>query len=122
MIGTGGSGSEDTAMFRCEAGTQGPGTALIHLEGMLDAGTAVGFESVAADCLADPSVTKVILDMARLSLISSSGLRVIMVVVKKLMPRNGKLFLAGASSQVVDLLRMSGMTGLVEFRDSVDAC
>ncbi|MDR0361298.1 MAG: STAS domain-containing protein [Planctomycetota bacterium] len=108
--------------FRCEPGKGGPGSALILLEGQLDAGTAISFEAVAADCLADPSVKKVILDMTGLTFISSSGLRVIMFVVKKLMPRGGKLYLAGASSQVVNLLKMSGMTRLVEFRDTAAAC
>lgn len=99
-----------------------PAVLLATLKGVLDAGTAIQFEMAIAGHLKDPSVKSVILDVPGLTFVSSSGLRVFMIIIKSLAPRSGKLFMVGTTPQVVGLIKMSGMTKWINLRDTIQEC
>lgn len=99
-----------------------PSVLLATLKGVLDAGTAIQFEMSLAGYLKDPTITSVILDVPGLTFVSSSGLRVFMIIIKSLAPKNGKLFMVGTTPQIVGLVKMSGMTKWINLRDSIQDC
>ena len=108
--------------FSCEARLAKPSLVLVTLKGNLDAGTAIDMEMSLAPYIKDPSVTKIVLDVPELSFVSSSGLRVIMLIIKALIPREGRLYMVGASPQIIGLIKMSGMTKWITLKDNAAQC
>lgn len=99
-----------------------PAVLLVGLKGILDAGTAVAFEMGIAGHLKSTELKTVILDVPELSFVSSSGLRVFMLIIKNLSPKKGKLYMVGAGDQLAGLVKMSGMTKWIHMRDSIQEC
>lgn len=108
--------------FDCEVRALKPSLVLARVKGVLDAGTSVQLEMALGEHLKNSEVKKIILDIPELTFISSSGLRVLMLIIKHLVPRNGRLYLVGAAPQIVGLIKMSGMTKWVNFKDSLLEC
>jgi serine/threonine-protein kinase RsbW len=108
--------------FSCEVRPLTPSFLLVRLKGMLDAGTAVEMEMALSSHLRNPAVKTIVLEVPELTFVSSSGLRVMMVIIKTLVPRDGKLYMVGAQDQVAALFRMSGMTKWINFRDCLQDC
>ena len=108
--------------FTFQATVAKPSVLVVKLGGVLDAGTSIELEMGLSGHLKDQSITKIVLDVPALTFISSSGLRVMMLMIKALAPRKGRLFMVGATSQIVGLVRMSGMTKWISLRDSVEEC
>ena len=108
--------------FTCEVRLVKPSFLLARLRGVLDAGTSIELEMSLSSYLRDPSIKKIVLDVPDLTFISSSGLRVMMVIIKSLTPRNGRLYLVGATAQIIGLVKMSGMTKWINVRNSVEEC
>lgn len=79
-------------------------------------------ESALAGYLGKPEVRYFVLDLAQLIFISSSGLRILMIIIKTLARRSGKLYLIGAGEQTIKLITMSGLAKLIFFRGSLDEC
>ncbi len=99
-----------------------PSVVLAHIKGVLDAGTSIQLEMALGEYLKDPLVKKIIMDVPELTFVSSSGLRIIMLAIKSLVPKNGRLYMIGATSQIVSLIKMSGMTKWVHFKDNLNEC
>lgn len=99
-----------------------PSVLLVNLKGVLDAGTAIELEMALSSFLKDPSVKHVILEVPDLTFISSSGLRVMMIIIKALTPKRGRLFMVGAADQILGLVKMSGMGKWINLRNSVQEC
>jgi len=108
--------------FASEVKVLKPSVLLATLKGVLDAGTAIQFEMAVSGHLKDPTILNVILDVPGLTFVSSSGLRVLMIIIKALGPKNGKLFMVGATPQVIGVIKMSGMTRWIHLRDSIQEC
>ena len=62
--------------------------------------------------MVDAGRTRIVLDLERVGYISSAGLRVFIVVGKLLADRDGRLVLAGLSSENRRLVDLSGFTNL----------
>ena len=99
-----------------------PSVLLVGLKGILDAGTAIAFEMAISGHLKSSELKTVILEVPELSFVSSSGLRVFMLIIKSLSPRKGKLYMVGAGDQLAGLVKMSGMTKWIHLRGSVQEC
>ena len=99
-----------------------PSVLLTILKGVLDAGTSIQLEMALAGYLRDPSITTVILEVPELTFVSSSGLRVMMLIIKSLAPKSGKLYMVGANDQVTGLVKMSGMTKWINLRNTIQEC
>lgn len=108
--------------FESEARLLKPSLLVVVLKGVLDAGTSIELEMELAGYLRDPAITSVILDVPQMTFVSSSGLRVMMLIIKALVPRQGRLYMVGASPQIVGLVKMSGMTKWINMRNSVQEC
>ncbi len=108
--------------FDCDVRALKPSLILVRVKGVLDAGTSIQLEMALNEHLKNPEVKKIILEIPDLAFISSSGLRVLMLIIKNLVPRNGKLYLVGAAPQIIGLIKMSGMTKWVHFKDTLLEC
>lgn len=62
----------------------------------------------------------VVLDLGQCDYISSAGLRVLLMMAKHLGASGGKLGLCGVSSEIRDIMDMTGFIGFFQIYDSVD--
>lgn len=99
-----------------------PDTLYCRVAGALDAGTSIELEGALSTPLKNAAVRRVILDVPDLTFVSSSGLRIFMLIIKTLTPRQGRLFMVGAASQVEQLVKMSGMSKWIDLRNNISEC
>lgn len=93
---------------------------VLAVAGKLDTLTAPEYESAALG-LIDEGATKIVLDMAELSYISSAGLRSLIVTAKALKSKEGTLLLANVAGSVRDVFEMAGFGAIFTTYDSVPA-
>jgi len=80
---------------------------IVRLSGRLDSGTAPAAEESFAAVLADRP-QHLAIDMSNLDYISSAGLRVLLVVTKRLQQANGRVVLFGLVRNVREVFAISG--------------
>jgi anti-anti-sigma factor len=85
--------------------------ALVSLEGRVDTTNANEFENAMLKVISDGH-TKIILDCSGLDYISSSGLRVFLIVQKKLTAAKGQFRLFGLQPGIVEIFDISGFTSI----------
>ena len=93
------------------------GTALIRLEGELDALTAPDFQ-VEVDRAAEGEVDRLVLDMSSLTYLSSAGLRAL-VFARQKMADDVKIVLVSVSEEVEQTIRLVGFHRSVIFSDQI---
>jgi anti-anti-sigma factor len=93
------------------------GTALIRLEGELDALTAPDFQ-VEVDRAAEGEVERLVLDMTSLTYLSSAGLRAL-VFARQKMADDVKIVLVSVSEEVEQTIRLVGFHRSVVFSDQI---
>lgn len=103
--------------FNCDVTALDPSQTLVTVSGALDAGTAIELDVRLSSFLSDPNVRRVIFDLRNLLSLSSSGLRIFVVAVKAMTPRNGRVCLVGVQPQVMAIIKMAGIAHFLEFRD-----
>lgn len=87
--------------------------------GRLDSATSTDLEGLLVERL-DGGCTGIVIDLAELDYISSAGLRVILMVGKRLRGAGGRLVLARMRDSVRDLFEMSGFLSLFPLADTLD--
>ena len=92
-------------------------TALITLEGELDALTAPAFREE-LDRAAEGQVDRLVLDMRNLSYLSSAGLRGL-VFARQKMADDVKIILVGVNDEVEQTIRLVGFHRSVVFSDRI---
>jgi anti-anti-sigma factor len=95
------------------------GSIVLFIKGRLDAVTAGELEAKFTDLLQNES-ENIIVSMDALEYISSAGLRVILLVAKKLHALGRKIGFAALSGNVKDVFDISGFYALFEIHDSLD--
>jgi anti-anti-sigma factor len=81
---------------------------VVRMSGRLDSSAAPSAEEqLAAALTGEPP--RLALDMSELAYISSAGLRVLLVVAKKVQQREGKLALGGLATNVREVFAVSGL-------------
>jgi len=100
--------------------TQSGDTTTATVSGRVDSVNASDFEKELAN-IADSGATNIILDCSGLSYISSAGLRVLLITIRKLNQAGGKLGLANVNSNIQEVLEVSGFVMLTKVFDSVAA-
>ncbi|CUT17088.1 MULTISPECIES: STAS domain-containing protein [Candidatus Ichthyocystis] len=95
------------------------GAYVVHLSDRLDGASASDFERVVT-LVADGNHTKVILDMSDLMYISSAGLRVILLLGKKVRSMKGVLVLAALSNMVHEIFDVSGFLSLFPIANNLE--
>jgi anti-anti-sigma factor len=88
------------------------GILILNVEGRLDANTSGEFEKKVFEFINSGS-KMMILDFSNLVYISSAGLRVIILTVKKINSLNGKLILCSLKPQIMEVLEIAGFTGIL---------
>jgi anti-anti-sigma factor len=96
------------------------GALVISLKGRLDAVTSPMLEKDLKDLMAGGE-RFFVMDLADLDYISSAGLRSILVVVKRLKEKQGKLVLASLKSVVREVFEISGFSTIIPIFESVDS-
>ena len=87
----------------------GADTAELAIEGEIDVSNVDEFGRRVAECL-HPSCQVLIMDMAGLTFIDSSGLRVIVDALKRMRERDGKLLIENPPAILQRIVEVSGLT------------
>jgi len=94
--------------------------AIVKLAGRLDSSAAQAAEESFAQMLGSGS-PRLAIDMSRLEYISSAGLRVLLVVAKKVQQAKGKMVLFGLLPNVREVFSVSGFDKIFAIQADVDA-
>lgn len=88
------------------------GAVVIAVEGQINSANAPALET---DLLSriDQGERRVVLDLGLLSYISSAGLRVVLMMAKRLRQTDGKLVLCGLQSRVREVFDISGFLAIL---------
>jgi anti-anti-sigma factor len=92
---------------------------VVRLKGRMDAVTAPDFERECGQWI-DQGEGALIVDLNQLDYISSAGLRIILVVSKKLKANGGRICFYGARDMVLRVLSLANFTSLFPVHDSLD--
>lgn len=95
---------------------------LVRVGGALDAGTSIELDAKLSPYLANPQTQRVVFNFAALTFLSSSGLRIVMMALKAVMPRGGKVSLSGVQPQIMSIIKLAGIAHLIEFKESGFNC
>lgn len=96
---------------------QHDGIVTLNITGRLDAMTAVDAEKEFDEVLQQES-DQLLVNLAGLDYISSAGLRVLLVVAKKVQQRGGKVVLAELTPGVKEVFEISGFSSIFKIFDS----
>jgi anti-anti-sigma factor len=94
------------------------GVLVICLNGRLDANTSAGVEKQINDFI-NAGEARLIINFKGVDYISSAGLRVLVVTIKLLQGRNGKLVLSDLNERIYDVLKICGFTAIFNIKQSV---
>ena len=101
-----------------EVETQRQGNTLIAMtDGRIDGANAREFQT-RLDAAIDANECAVVLDMERLSYISSAGLRVILLTAKALRGRNRKFAICSLSESIREVFEISGFDKIIPIHAS----
>jgi len=87
------------------------GICVVEAEGRLDAAAASQLETD-LEALLGEGKSKIVVDLSGVSYISSTGLRVLLVAIKRAREDGGDLKLCYLSPRVYDIFRMAGFTNI----------
>jgi anti-sigma B factor antagonist len=105
--------SEDYLRVDCEVSGEGK-SVCVRLDGEVDASTAHLVEDAMSPAL-DPRCTRLVVDLAKVSFMDSSGLRVLVVARNALDVRGAEMVIAGDNDQLRRLFEISGLTSVFTF-------
>jgi len=94
--------------------------AIVRLAGRFDSSTAQPAEDNFAQLLGS-GTPRLAIDMSGLEYISSAGLRVLLVVAKKVQQANGKMVLFGLVPNVREVFSVSGFDKIFAIQSDADA-
>ena len=93
---------------------------VVTVAGKLDTLTAGDYEKAMNQLIAQDK-TRLVIDFAELSYISSAGLRVLLATAKQLKPKGGLTVFANLQGNVREVFEMTGFCTILGLYDSVDA-
>jgi len=92
---------------------------LIRVCGELDTSTSGQLEASLAELLAQ-GVRLILLEFTEMDYVSSVGLRVLLVTLKKLRADGGRMILTGLNPEVQEVFDMAGFSSLFEIAPSLE--
>jgi len=92
---------------------------VVSVTGRMDAVTSPDFEKEMDRWIEDGEILFVV-DLKSLDYISSSGLRSILSIAKKLKARKGKILLASLKNVVKEVFEISGFSTIIPLYESLD--
>jgi anti-anti-sigma factor len=94
---------------------------VVYISGRLDAANSSKLEEKLVE-LVDNKTTRLILNCEKLEYISSSGLRVFLLVLKKISSGNGKLMICSLSDSIREVFEISGFVDIFSiYKDEQEA-
>jgi anti-anti-sigma factor len=94
---------------------------LSEVDGRIDTTNAGEFEKSMIEAMESGSGL-LILDCTRMNYISSSGLRVFLVIQKKMTAAGRKFMLCGLQPAIKEIFEISGFTYVFTIHENVEAC
>ncbi len=95
------------------------GNLIALVEGAVDGNNAAHFQSVLQDAVQEGD-NAMVLDMEKLTYISSAGLRVLLLVAKDLQKKGAPFAICSLSGQVMELFTVSGFDQIIAIHDTRD--
>jgi anti-anti-sigma factor len=99
--------------------TERNGVVTLEIIGRLDADTAPQAQKHIKELL-DGDTTRLLLDMGKMDYISSAGLRVVLMAVKDLRAKQGKIALCSLNEYVREVFEVSNFSSIIPISDSVE--
>jgi anti-anti-sigma factor len=96
------------------------GIICFQIEGRLDAESAPEAETLVKGAL-QQGRQRLLFDMSKMDYISSAGLRVILMAVKDVRNKKGKVVLCGLTPYVKEIFDVSNFSSIIPITDSVEA-
>ncbi|PWC34109.1 STAS domain-containing protein [Azospirillum sp. TSO35-2] len=96
------------------------GVTVLRTEGRIDSGNAGEFETALVGALGAGG-TRLVVDMERLSYISSAGLRSLLIAAKKARPSGGRIALSAMAPHIREVFDLSGFSSLFEIHGDAAA-
>lgn len=90
---------------------------ILRMRGRLDAVSSPSAEKKVFDCI-NSGENRLILDFSGISYLSSAGMRMLLSTTKKLKSLSGKLIVSSVTSNVMDVLKMSGFDHVLDIAAS----
>jgi anti-anti-sigma factor len=97
------------------------GIIALSISGRLDAVSAVDADKEFTKAL-DGDTDKMLVNLQGLEYISSAGLRVLLVVAKRMQQKGGKVCLCCLADNVKEVFEISGFSSIFKIFDSEDDC
>ena len=94
-------------------------TCVVRVSGRLDATTAPELDQAVMQII-DQGKRKMAFDLTHLEYVSSAGLRIFLVVAKKLKGLDGELSLAGLQGNIKEVLEISGFPSILPCYESMN--
>ena len=94
------------------------GALIAEVEGRIDSATARDFEEMMNAAITEQDEA-VIVDLARLSYISSAGLRAILLIAKSLWKRKAAFAVCALDDSIAEVFKIAGFDKIIDVRDSV---
>ncbi len=91
---------------------------VLTLSGRIDASCAKDLETECLEWI-EKGEKQMVMDLSQVNFISSAGLRVILLVAKRLEPNGGRVKLAGLNATLMDVFEISGFSKLFVIVPSV---
>ncbi len=95
------------------------GVVCLKIDGRLDGKTASEAESTVKGVLKEGR-QQLLFDLSQMEYISSAGLRVILMAVKELRSKKGKVVLCGLTPYVKEIFDVSNFSSIIPITDSVE--
>jgi anti-sigma B factor antagonist len=86
---------------------------IIGIQGRLDTISSTVFEKRLTELL-DNQITRILVNCSLMEYISSSGLRTLLIALKRITPANGKFVICGMSENIHEIFAISGFTQIFE--------
>ncbi len=95
------------------------GVLFLRPEGRIDTRTAGEFEKAAMGAMDESTQpAKVLVDFGALDYINSTGMRVLLILAKRLSATSGKLVLCGMKEHIVEVFSISGFNQILTITDT----
>jgi anti-sigma B factor antagonist len=94
------------------------GRCVVEVKGRLDAVTSVELDQSLSQTIEDGNLD-IVLNLTGLEYISSAGLRIFLVVAKKLKALKGDLCLAGLGGNIKEVIEISGFPSIMPCYDNI---
>lgn len=93
---------------------------VVQIEGRLDTTNYSELETQLS-ALLEKNEVNILLDLSGLEYVSSSGLRIFLMFLKKIKAANGRFMLSGMSKDILEVFEISGFVNIFEIFENQDA-